>query len=112
MNHPTTHKPHRTSGKGECCTESTCESGLRNNYFDGKLLTTNSFRVEQTYMMGRRQLLNRAIHGWGVVYGYELATSNDKQEVGQLKVGPGLALDKCGRELVETGTTIQFSDVS
>jgi len=64
-------------------------------------------------MLGRRHLLNRAIHGWGVVYGYELAASDYKQEeVGQLKVGPGLALDKCGRELVETGTTIQFNDVS
>jgi hypothetical protein len=64
-------------------------------------------------MLGRRHLLNRAIHGWGVVYGYELGASDHKQEgVGQLKVGPGLALDKCGRELVETGTTIQFNDVS
>jgi hypothetical protein len=112
MNHPTTNKPQRTSSKGECCTESSCESGLRNNYFDGKRLTTDSFRVEQTYMQGRRHLLNRAMHGWGVVYGYELGVSDGKQEkVGQLQVGPGLALDKCGRELVETGTTLQFNDV-
>lgn len=113
MNYPTTNKPQRTSSKGECCTESSCESGVRNNYFDGKRLTTDSFRVEQTYMLGRRHLLNRAIHGWGVVYGYELGASDPKQqEVGRLKVGPGLALDKCGRELSETGTTIQFNDVS
>jgi hypothetical protein len=95
--------------KGECCTDSTCESGLRNNYFDGKRLTTDSFRVEQEYLQGRRHLLNRAMHGWGVVYGYELSA---QQVMGRLQVGAGLAFDKCGRELVETGTTIGFKDVT
>jgi hypothetical protein len=117
MNDPTTHKtaPHTSSAKGECCTELKCESGLRNNYFDGKRLTTDSFRVEQTYSLERRHLLNRAIHGWGVVYGYEVTSAEaqpQKDGSGHLKIGPGLALDKCGRELVENGTSIQFKDVS
>jgi len=112
MNRPTTYKSHTSSTKGECCTESKCESGLRNNYFDGKRLTTDSFSVEQTYMQGRRHLLNRAIHGWGVVYGYELSQSySQRSGTTELKIGPGLALDKCGRELLETGTSIQFEDV-
>lgn len=116
MNDPTAHKtaPHKISAKGECCTELKCESGLRNNYFDGKRLTTDSFRVEQTYSLERRHLLNRAIHGWGVVYGYEVASAESqaqKDGSGHLKVGAGLALDACGRELLETGTTIQFKDV-
>lgn len=117
MNDPSIHKtaPHTSSAKGECCTELKCESGLRNNYFDGKRLTTDSFRVEQTYSLERRHLLNRAIHGWGVVYGYEVASAEShyqKDESGQIEIGAGLALDKCGRELVENGTSLQFKDVT
>jgi hypothetical protein len=116
MKDPTTHKTanHTSSAKGECCTELKCESGLRNNYFDGKRLTTNSFQVEQTYSLERRHLLNRAIHGWGVACGYEVTSAGSQAQqdgAGQLTIGAGLALDKCGRELLETGTTIQFKDV-
>lgn len=85
--------------KAECCTDHDSESRCRNNYFDGKRLTTDSFRVEQTYFLERRHLLNRAIHGWGVVYG--LAVSG---KPGRLTIGPGLALDQCGRELLQIGT--------
>lgn len=104
MTHPT---PHTHGDEGDCCTDSRCASGLRNNYFDGKRLTTDSFRVEQRYMLERRRLLNRAIHGWGVVYGYRITWAN-----GKLKIRPGLALDTCGRELLQVGkTTISFEDV-
>jgi len=81
-----------------CCTDHESESGCRNNYFDGKRLTTDSFRVEQRYFLERRHLLNRAIAGWGVVYGFTI-----EGESGRLKIGPGLALDECGRELLQTG---------
>jgi len=74
------------------------DSGCRNNYFDGKRLTTDSFRVEQRYFLERRHLLNRAIFGWGVVYGFSVAGGG-----GKLTIGPGLALDPCGRELLQTG---------
>ena len=112
MNHTTTYKPQTSSGKGQCCTDVNCESGLRNNYYEGKRLTTDSFRVEQDYMQGRRHLLNRAIHGWGVVYGFDLSVSNSPQyQVNELKIGPGLALDRCGRELLERGTSVQCKDV-
>ncbi|HKP35971.1 MAG TPA: hypothetical protein VJT71_03865 [Pyrinomonadaceae bacterium] len=98
----------------ECCADEKCETALRNNYFEGKRLTPDSFRVEQTYMRDRRYLLNRAIHGWGVVYGYRVGPDkpDPKQPAsGALNIGPGLALDKCGRELVEIGTPIKFEDV-
>ena len=79
----------------ECCSDGPCDSGLRNHYFEGKRLTADSFRVEQDYLVDRRRLLNRAIHGWGVVYGYAL-----KHSAGELDIQPGLSLDECGRELV------------
>lgn len=87
----------------ECCTDAPCDSGLRNRYFEGKRLTTDSFRVEQDYAVGRRRLLNRAIHGWGVVYGYRIAPARATDgQAGRLQIGSGLALDECGRELVLT----------
>jgi hypothetical protein len=90
-----------------------CECGLRNNYFEGKRLTADSFRVEQKYMIGRRYLLNRAIHGWGVVYGYKISSGAPDTPIGpgKLKIGPGLALDICGRELVQTERPIAVGDV-
>jgi hypothetical protein len=77
----------------ECCIDPRCESGLRNNYFEGKRLTPDSFRVEQRYLVERRRLLNRAIHGWGVVYGYGIkaAASNEHRHEtvsGRLRSGP------------------------
>ena len=97
------------STSAECCTESACESGLKNHYFEGKQLTPDMFRIEQRYLVERRRLLNRAIHGWGVVYGYaiDVAGARKAQRDGAsrtLRVGAGLALDQCGRELLQVGT--------
>jgi hypothetical protein len=95
----------------ECCTDTRCESGLRNNYFEHKRLSTESLRVEQHYSLERRRLLNRSIHGWGVVNGYAI-TVVDPDEcdmgsvTGQLKIGSGLALDSCGRELLNVSSQI------
>src|ERR1051326_8907633 len=87
--------------KAECCTDLKCETGLRNKYFQGKRLTADSFRVEQDYLIERRHLVNRAIHGWGVVYGYGVdvhtpEAGSDDVPSDSLDIGPGLALDECG----------------
>ena len=115
----TNHKPpsRGRSAKQTCCTDAPCDSGLRNQYFEGKRLTADSFRVEQTYLLERRRLLNRAVHGWGVVYGYGLKSapaggSGTRGDSGALEIGPGLALDDCGRELLLTrGKTVEMADV-
>ena len=110
MNDPNKQKTEQHSDhKDECCNELKCESGLRNNYFEGKRLTADSFRVEQEYALGRRRMLNRAIHGWGVVYGFGI--DSHESHSGRLAIGPGLALDQCGRELLEGGRKIPFDDV-
>jgi hypothetical protein len=108
MNNQTTHK----TGRGDCCTDK-CESGLRNNYFQGKRLTPDSFRVEQNYLLQRRRMLNRGIYGWGVVYGYAIKDGPpDKSNgPGRLSIGPGLALDTCGRELLHTGTYVDMAEL-
>lgn len=100
--------PRPTSMGGECCTDQQCEFGLRNNYFEGKRLTPDMFRIEQRYLLERRRLLNRAIHGWGVVYGYGV----ERVPEGKLKVKPGVALDACGRELLQVGdVSLKLSDL-
>ena len=98
----------------DCCNEATCDSCERNNYFNGKRLSPHSFQLEQKYGLDRRRLLNRAIHGWGVVYGYKITSKplDDRVQSGKLSVGPGLALDICGRELLQVADrTISLDDV-
>jgi hypothetical protein len=93
---------HDASG---CCTGQHCDSGRRNRYYPNKRITPDTYEVEQDYQLQRRRLLNRAIHGWGVVYGFRLGTGDADHcsEDGErhLAIGSGLALDPCGRELVQ-----------
>ena len=108
-NTPADPSPARRRRRG-CCTDDPCDAGLRNQYFEGKRLTAESFRVEQRYALERRRLLNRALHGWGVVHGFAL--SADRDGAGTLQVGAGLALDALGRELLRTRTApLAFDDV-
>jgi len=91
-----------------CCTDVECTSGLRNNYFRGKHLTPRSYEVEQRYHIERRKLLNRALHGHGVAYGYKVT----KADSAQFKIGDGLAIDECGREVLQVGSlTLAVKDV-
>src|SRR5262245_14449018 len=92
----------------ECC-DDRCSSGARNRYFIGKRLAPSTFKLEQDYLVERRRLLNRAIHGWGVVYGYPTAMAKPDKKApylaaGRIEIGAGLALDEPGRELVQTQT--------
>ncbi len=92
----------------EC--EDECTSGTRNHYFLGKRMKPKSFRVEQDYQIARRHLINRAVHGWGVVYGF--AVDPAAGAPGKLQTGQGLALDRAGRELVQTGLrTLSLADL-
>jgi len=98
--------PRLRSPRRDCCEEE-CASGTRNNYFLGKQLTPDSYLAEQRYGIERRRLINRAVHGWGVVYGFELGTLRDDKSLapGEMIVGEGLALDLAGRELIQVCET-------
>ena len=87
--------------KHECCIEPSCDVGLKNRYFLGKRITPESFSVEQSYSVRRRQLINRSTFGWGVVNGFAFTLEDDEGEVKELVVTSGLAFDQCGRELVQ-----------
>lgn len=86
-----------------------CETSARNNYYDRKPITPLSFQVEQAYGIERRRLLNRAIHGWGVVYGFPVAP-DDEGGGFLLKIGEGLALDKYGRELSHSCRSFRWKE--
>lgn len=67
----------------------------RVHYFYGQLLTPDDLQAEQDYHREMRYLHNRLL-GSGVVHGLGVTVADDST----LIVGPGLAIDRCGRELV------------
>lgn len=68
----------------------------RNNYFYGKLLSVDDFRLEQKYGNDKRRMLNRFLYGTGVVTGMNVVAVDDTT----ILVESGLALDYSGREIV------------
>jgi hypothetical protein len=68
----------------------------RPRYFAGKLVTAEDFEQEQRYHIEKRRLLNRKLHGPGVVSGLEVAGGCG----GTVTVEPGFALDSHGREIL------------
>ena len=68
----------------------------RNRYFYGKLLTVRDFEVEQRYHCTKREMLNRLVHGAGVVCGLGVTASDEST----LMIESGMALDYQGREIV------------
>ncbi len=79
-----------------------CTSGLkapvRNQYFYGKLLTVRDFENEQSYHIKKQRLLNKHIHGEGVVCGLTVEKVDPKKL--EIKIKSGIALDCCGREII------------
>ena len=55
-------------------TEETCDIKAfeRNKYFYGKLMTVRDFETEQRYFNEKRSMLNRLVHGIGLVCGLEV----------------------------------------
>jgi len=72
----------------------------RNNYFYGKRMTARDFQDEQCYFNEKRWLINRTVHGWGVVCGLDVKPTKDNKGV---EITPGLAIDCCGREILVCG---------
>ncbi|MBS6397842.1 MAG: hypothetical protein KH452_11955 [Clostridiales bacterium] len=74
----------------------------RNNYYYGKLLTSRDFQGEQGYMNDKRRLINRTLHGFGIVYGMDVVAADDSSIILQ----SGMALDASGREIVVPRTQV------
>jgi len=70
---------------------------VRNRYFYGKLLDVHQLEMEQEYFNAKRRLLNRLVTGPGIVCGLRVELTEDQKSV---TVKPGLAIDRCGREII------------
>jgi len=68
----------------------------RNKYYYGKLLSVEDFNAEQKYMNDKRRLVNRLLHGAGVVSGLGVVQLDEQT----ITVDSGMALDPTGREVV------------
>ncbi len=68
----------------------------RNKYYYGKLLSVEDFTAEQKYVNDKRRIINRLIHGMGVVSGLNVVCVDDRT----ISVDSGLAFDNTGREIV------------
>jgi hypothetical protein len=66
------------------------------NYHFGMLLGVDDFRTEQGFHVGRLRRHQRALHGFGVVYGYGVSFDAGHAEI---RVAPGYAVDAHGRDL-------------
>ena len=79
----------------------------RSRYFYGKLLTVDDFETEQKYMNDKRRMINRFLHGSGVVCGMNVVRVDDRT----ISVEMGLALDFAGREIVIDAPVIRKLDM-
>lgn len=75
----------------------------RNKYFYGKLLTVRDLQLEQKYVNDKRRLINRLLHGAGIVCGLNVVYVDDQT----ISIENGLALDYGGREIVVDRPTIK-----
>ena len=80
----------------------------RNRYFNGKFMTARDFAAEQDFFLHRSWLHNRLFHGSGVVCGFEITRHPDEKNCpDRICVGPGIAIDCCGRELILQSSVVE-----
>ena len=71
----------------------------RTRYFHGMLMTDSDFSKEQSYhILGKRKLLNRMLHGTGVICGLKMKPTGCG-ESSKIIISSGLALDCAGNEI-------------
>ena len=68
----------------------------RNHYYYGMLLSVENFNAEQKYLNDKRRLINRLVHGSGVVSGLNVVAIDEQT----ISLESGLAFDSTGREIV------------
>jgi hypothetical protein len=84
-----------------CCSDDTgafpveLTPPTRNNFYYGKMMDVLHFQMEQRYGIGKHALGNQLTLGEGVLCGLAVTVQDD-----QLCVGPGVAVDALGREII------------
>jgi hypothetical protein len=92
------------SGTQRCVSlaEGALGADLRVNYSLGMVLGVDEFQQEQHYFLQKEYLHNRALHGYGTVYGLQVALSRPAGAPNdvQISVAPGMAVDQWGRVVI------------
>jgi hypothetical protein len=70
-------------------------------FFDGQRLTAADLSAVQSNHRELRWLHNRALHNWGIAFGYEVSGKRGERSV---SLKPGYALDCEGRDLILSET--------
>ena len=75
----------------------------RMRWYTGRFVTARDLTDEQRYLVHRRWLINRVLHGEGVLCGLHVVP-HEREDCGPTTVWiePGIALDCCGRELISS----------
>jgi len=68
---------------------------LKNNYYDGKHLSTESFKSEQAYNAAKLAQMSRVIFGSGVICGFKVSAMKHYHDA--IEIGSGAAVDNEGR---------------
>jgi hypothetical protein len=72
----------------------------RNRYFFGKPMTVRDFDAEQQYMIGKRKLEHRLIHGSGIICGLVPSEATITGSKFTVFLTEGVAIDCCGNLIV------------
>ena len=86
----------------------------RPHFVPRQLLTADQLNEGFKDELGRQRLLNRALHGYGVVFGYALTQESEGKLLtkhGCAELSCGLALDRHGRMLYWPGGWICMNDI-
>ena len=78
----------------------TLSPDLRVNYAFGMILGLDEFLQEQQYFLEKGRLHERALHGFGTVYGLQVTKTKADGADYTIEVAPGMAIDQWGREVV------------
>lgn len=74
----------------------------RLNYYNGQRLEASDFKTEQDYHIRTKRWLNKSLYSAGIARGLDIRpiTEGPKKDSPFVAVGPGLALDNEGREII------------
>lgn len=81
---------------------STLGPDLRVNYAHGMVLGLDEFVQEQRHRLGKSELRNRALHGFGTLYGLQVTAEPVAEGATDvvLRVTSGMGIDQAGRDVV------------
>jgi hypothetical protein len=70
------------------------------NYFRGELMNVHDFELQRNYVNEKRYLINRLIHGRGIVCGLNVNRIIKDFDTLRADISEGCAIDSCGREII------------